>query len=48
MNEKLKKRLAWLLVENTDYFVHYEAAAVDFIVTATDQSANSGWALYAY
>lgn len=34
-------------VENTDYFVHYETGN-DFIVTVTNQSANSGIALIAY
>lgn len=34
-------------VENTDYFVHYENG-VDFLVTVTDQSANSGVALIGY
>jgi len=36
-----------VLVENTDFFTHYEAG-FDFIVTMTDQSANSGWAIIAY
>lgn len=33
--------------ENTDYFIHYETGN-DFIVTVTDQSANSGVAVVAY
>ena len=36
-----------VLTEYTDYFVHYETGN-DFIVTISDQSANSGVALVAY
>lgn len=36
-----------LLVEGTDYFVHYESGN-DFIVAISDQSANSATAFYAY
>lgn len=35
-----------LLAEGTDYFVHYESGN-DFVVTITDQSANSGWGVVA-
>lgn len=34
-------------VENTDFFVHYESGN-DFLVTITDESANSGVALVAH
>lgn len=36
-----------MLVENTDYFVHYESGN-DFLVTITDQSTYSGMAIVAY
>jgi len=36
-----------MLTENTDFFVHYESGN-DYIVTVTDQSANSGVAMVAY
>ena len=39
-------RTPLLLVEGTDYFVHYETGN-DFIVTITDQSAKSGWGMAA-